>query len=225
MSPFFYLILISRLIKHWPLVFSEYHKVTRKRLLIFIKRARHDIFLCKKDGHLECKDLWKYTSTGIRKVSCFWLFPRTPYCLLCFQGLFCTRFLASRSFPRSSTTALLIAGAGKVCITEIIYYRGMEIPNMDSKDFLKRSKQNSFALLLKTFLILKLTFFAARSAKVIDMYRKQPMGPTRIAYYPPLAKFNILLQRLRYLGIYHDEHLVSLIFCNIWHFSKHLVFV
>lgn len=46
-----------------------------------------------------------------------------------------------------------------------------------------------------------------RSAKVIDMYRKQPMGAIRQSYYPPLAKFNVLMQRLRFLGIYHDEHL------------------
>ncbi|XP_065068817.1 small ribosomal subunit protein mS33-like [Rhopilema esculentum] len=46
-----------------------------------------------------------------------------------------------------------------------------------------------------------------RSAKVIQMYKQKPMGQDRLNYYPPLDKFNVLLQKLRHLGIYHDEYL------------------
>ncbi len=42
------------------------------------------------------------------------------------------------------------------------------------------------------------------------MYKSKPYGPTAVNYYPPLKKFGILLRKLRFLGIYHDEHLV----CN-----------
>ena len=43
---------------------------------------------------------------------------------------------------------------------------------------------------------------------MIDLYKSQPYGPAASSYYPPLKKFGMLLRRLRYLGIYHDEHLV-----------------
>ena len=66
------------------------------------------------------------------------------------------------------------------------------------------------------FVLLVSDHFVCRSAKVIEMYRREPKGAMKNSYYPPRAKFNILLQQLRYLGIYHDEHLVSMkVFCDI----------
>ena len=51
-----------------------------------------------------------------------------------------------------------------------------------------------------------LIFF--RSQKVIDHFKAAPLGPIHADYYPPLKQYNSLLRKLRFLGIYHDEHMV-----------------
>ncbi|XP_066917258.1 small ribosomal subunit protein mS33-like [Clytia hemisphaerica] len=46
-----------------------------------------------------------------------------------------------------------------------------------------------------------------RSQKVIDHFKAAPLGPVHANYYPPLKQYNSLLRKLRFLGIYHDEHM------------------
>jgi hypothetical protein len=50
-----------------------------------------------------------------------------------------------------------------------------------------------------------------RSYKLVKYYSRKPLGDIINTYYPPLKMFNSLLLRLRYLGFYHDDHLVSII--------------
>ncbi|XP_004209893.2 small ribosomal subunit protein mS33 isoform X1 [Hydra vulgaris] len=46
-----------------------------------------------------------------------------------------------------------------------------------------------------------------RSQKVIDYFKSQPLGVMYGDYYPPMKRYNSLLRKLRFLGIYHDEHM------------------
>ena len=48
-----------------------------------------------------------------------------------------------------------------------------------------------------------------RSQKIIDYFSSKPLGDSYANYYPPMKKYNSLLRKLRMLGIYHDEHMVS----------------
>ena len=61
-------------------------------------------------------------------------------------------------------------------------------------------------ILLNTFSVL---FFCSRSQKVIDYFSSKPLGDKYANYYPPMKQYNSLLRKLRFLGIYRDEHMVS----------------
>ena len=44
---------------------------------------------------------------------------------------------------------------------------------------------------------------------MIDYFSSKPLGDKYANYYPPMKQYNSLLRKLRFLGIYQDEHMVS----------------
>lgn len=51
---------------------------------------------------------------------------------------------------------------------------------------------------------------------MIDYFKAEPLSVMYGDYYPPYKKYNSLLRKLRFLGIYHDEHIVSQMFVFVF---------
>ena len=51
-----------------------------------------------------------------------------------------------------------------------------------------------------------------RQLRVVQSYSRKPWHKFLVGWYPPMDKYTKLLNKLRGLGLYRDEHLVSWVF-------------